>query len=438
MPARILRIYVDSFAGLERRVWMLAAATLINRSGSMVLPFLSLYLTRHLEYSALEAGRIVALYGVGAVLGSYLGGWLSDRVDPIRVLAGSLLASAVGFLALIKIQSFLGFAVAVTLTSTVAEGFRPALMVAVALTCRPETRTRSFALIRLAANLGMSVGPALGGILAVRGYGWLFFCDALTCSAAAVFVLMKLGRAGSSRTSTETPAPSSDKLEPARPAERPRGEPDAGSPWKDLPFLAFCGLVVAMATALFQIWTTFPLYLRSVYRLSEAAIGPVLALNAGLIALFEMPLLRAVERRRMMPLISVGALLTCAGMGLLPLGSGLAMAAASTVVWTVGEMLELPFTNTIVAERAPAGSTGRYMGMFTLTFSIAFIIAPIVGTAVYEGLGPSALWYGVAAFGLLLWLGFTLLAPAIERSRPAGAGVQPPAPVDADSGSSGS
>jgi MFS family permease len=279
-------------------------------------------------------------------------------------------------------------------------------MVAVAFTCRPENRTRSFALIRLAANLGMSIGPAIGGILAAHHYGWLFLGDALTCSAAAVFVLVVLGRSPD-QAPENTTAPSQ------------RHTTGSGSPWSDLPFLGFCLLVVCMATALFQIWTTFPLFLRSSYHLPETTIGLVIALNAAIIVVFEMPLLRLMEGRRLMPFIVWGSFLTCLGMGLLPFGTGVAMAVLSTAVWTLGEMLALPLTNTIVAERATPGTTGRYMGLFTLTFSVAFIIAPVIGTTIYDHLGARVLWLGVACFGVLLALGFAALAPHIEGQRSA-------------------
>ncbi len=396
----LIAAYRGAYAGLPREVWLLAGALLVNRAGTMVLPFLSLYLTRDLDLTAANAGLIIGCFGLGSMAGSFIGGWLSDRVDPVRVQEFSLIAGGFGFLAFTQLETFAALACGVLFLAAISEAFRPALMSAVAHRSSPKIRARAFALIRLAANLGMAVGPAAAGLLAIYGYVWIFVGDALTCWAAAVVLLttIKVDIAGGT-------------------AGRGKTGDRGGSPWRDLPFLGFMLLLVVLAMAFFQVWSTVPLYLRSFYGLSERSIGLLLALNALLIVLTEMPLIRAVENLDRMKLVGLGAFLVCGGLAILPFGPGWMAAVIFMVVLTTGEMLSMPITNALVAERAGVDSVGRYMGVYTLAFSTAFVLGPIVGSAIYQNLGPQFLWYGVGFAGIVLALAFAALSrPLRTRS----------------------
>ncbi|HQT94817.1 MAG TPA: MFS transporter [Thermoanaerobaculaceae bacterium] len=392
MLKRIVGTYRAAFSGLPREVWIQGLATLVNRSGTMVLPFMSLYLTTKLGFSIIAAGQVLSLYGIGAIAGSWLGGTLSDRMGPVRVQVASLAATGAGFLVLSRLTGRLPVSLAVFGLAVVAECFRPALFTAIARSSQTAVRTRSLALVRLAVNLGMTVGPAAGGLLAVHHYGLLFVADAATCWAAAL--VLGFTAAGTGRV-------------PQEPARAPGG---ALSPWRDGPYLAFLGIMVVLGTVFFQLSSTMPLYFRQHYHLAEDSIGLLLAINTVIIVAVEMVLLRALERRDHLLLAGLGCLLVCAGFGLLPLGSSRAFAALTVVVWTAGEMLSLPFTNSVAASRAPAAASGRYMGAYSLAFSVSFVLAPAVGTAVYQGFGPTALWVGVAATGAVLFAACALLA----------------------------
>jgi predicted MFS family arabinose efflux permease len=400
MLAAIARAYRAAFAGLPRRVWLLAIASLVNRSGTMVLPFLGLYLTRQLEFSMVDAGRILSLWGLGGALGAALGGWLSDRVGPLRVQICSLLGTGVGFIVLGQMELRLTVAISVLLVSVVGDAFRPAIFATVVEESSPAVRTRALALIRLAANLGMAIGPAVGGVLAVHHYGLLFVADAATCWLAAILLWVFLGRHQVRRTASST--------HPAR------GR--AATPWRDLPYLGFLGIIVGLGLVFFQFFSTLPLYLREVYGLHENIIGPLLATNAVIIALFEMVLLRAIEHLDHLLLVAVGCLLVGVGLGLMPFGRGVGYAAFTVVIWTIGEMLSLPMTNSIAAARGAPGSSGRFLGAYSLAFSLAFIVAPVAGTLVYERLGHDALWFGTATLGAALGAGCLVLRRPFARS----------------------
>ena len=379
----------------------------------MVLPFLTLYLTGQFGWSPAAAGRMLALYGAGAIGGSFLGGWAADRWSPVVVQQFSLVGTGVGFLALTRLSTEHAFGIAMVLISLVAEMYRPALLAAAGKDVPAEVRGRSMGLLRLAVNAGMSIGPAVGGLLATVNYDLLFVADACTCWAAATVLFLARRRAA---------------RRAARPGQLPAVETDVGtsspvgSPWRDGPFLAFLGLALVLAIVFFQINGTFPLYLHHEYGLSEAGIGGLLGLNALIVVACEMLILHRVERLSPLAVIGPGAFLLCLGFALLPLGRGALFAAGTVVVWTVGEMLTLPLANIFVAARAGPGRAGRYIGAYTMAFSTAFLIAPALGLSVYGRFGGRVLWGAAGAVGIALWLGFralgrVLASPPADASR---------------------
>lgn len=389
---RVAGIYRQAFRGLPRDVWLLSFVVLINRSGSMVLPFISLYLTEDRGLSLTAAGRVLAVYGLGAVAGSFLGGWLSDRIGATRTQTVSLAASGVGFLAFLLLHSPAAIAAGTFVLSAVVESLRPAAMADMAHRAPDEVQARAFALLRLAVNLGMGVGPAAGGFLALLDYRWLFVVDAVTCWLAAALMLVFL---------VPVEAGVDDAAEGTAAAPR--------SPWRDGMFLWLTLLLTLLATAFFQVFSTLPLYFRRAYGYREGTIGLLLALNAFLIVAFEMVLIHRLERRDRFLLLGLGCFLVCAGLGLMPFGSSIPFVALTIAVWTAGEMLSLPMANTIVAQRAGRKHRGRYMGLYTMSFSVAFVFAPACGTWVYDRFGADTLWHGVGLLGVVLWAGALVL-----------------------------
>lgn len=392
MLGQVASTYREAFSGLPRRVWLLAVVTLVNRSGTMVVPFLSLYLTTQLGFSISQSGRVVALYGVGSVLGSLLGGWLADRVGAVRVVRWSLIGTGAGFIVLSQVHTLWSLAATVLVLSVVAEAFRPAMLSSIALAAPPALRTRSMSLLRLAINLGMSVGPALGGLLAVNHYFWLFVVDAGTCWMA-VAALAATG------LDDRAHPPPTHAL-----ASGPR-------PWRDLPFLGFLGVMTCVGLVFFQLMSTWPLHLRGAYHLSEDHIGGLLAVNALLVALLEMIIVKKLEHRDPLRVIAVGCLLLGLGFGGIGLGHTAIWALLTVLMWTAGEMLTLPLSNMVAVGRATTGSTGRYVAVYTMSFSVASVVAPLAGTAIYQHAGSGALWAAVAGLAALGSLGCLVLRP---------------------------
>ncbi len=402
MIRHVIRVYRAAFAGLPRDVWILATVALVNRAGSMVLPFITLYLTQERGLSIARAGGLLALYGIGSTLGSWLGGIASDRFGAQRTMAASLITSGVCFVLLGLQRETWAIACGVLALAFTADMFRPAVMAAMAERAPEALQVRAFALLRLAINLGLTIGPAVGGVLAVRGYLWLFLVDGATSWAAALVLLL-------------APQAAVFAAHAARPDVRA-----SSSPWTDGPFLMLLAVTFSLACVFFQIVSTVPLYLRDAYGLREDAIGALLGMNAAIVVLFEMVLVHWSERRARMPLIALGCFLICAGFGLMPFGTSIGYAAFTIVVWSVGEMLSLPLINAVVADRAGVGQRGRYMGLYTMSFSTAFVLGPAGGTWLYEHLGADELWYVVGSVGLPLALGSLWLRRALEARRSLG------------------
>src|SRR3954453_17585079 len=434
--------YREAFSGLSRSVWLLSIASLINRAGTMVMPFLVLFLVEKRGFTKTQAGQTLALYGLAAMAASYYGGRLCDRFGPLRVMRWSLVLTGLSFWALGLVPGRLAISAMVLVLALVGEVFRPANLSALTLASdaaertrsialmrlprhprqaggpagggvgRPANlsaltlasdaaeRTRSIALMRLAVNAGMTVGPSVGGLLAAFSYGWLFLADGATSILAAVLLFFAFPGV---RT-------------PGAPAPRPAGSAPARSPFRDLPMMAMLGLMFLLSVVVFQVISTFPLSLRDLYGFSEARIGVTLASNTVIIVLFEMVLIHSLARRDPLKVAGFGSFLFGAGLALLPFGSGLGYAVFTVAIWTVGEMLAFPLMTRAVAARAPEDLRGTYMGLLNFSFAAGYVVAPLVGTWVYQHLGARTLWLGCGVVGVVVWAGF--YAVAVVSGRP--------------------
>lgn len=399
----IVKLYRQAYSGLPREAWLLFAVNLVNSSGAMVVFFLSLYLTRRLGFTPARAGQALSLYGLGSLAGGYLGGWFSDRLGSTSVQKLSLSVSGAFLIVLGQVRSAGGILPVLFLFSVAAGALYPANAASMSRVCPSELQVKGFALNRLANNLGVTIGPAVGGLLALRDYRLLFWADGLTCLAAAVLFLVIWKRP-------------EDQLQRA---EAKRGLPQPGvarPPWRDAPFLVLMLIVVVWGAVFVQIFATFPLYMRAVYGLAEDQIGRLLAVNTILIVTLEMAIMEKIRAYSQTRTINLSFLLLGLGIGLMPLGRGFLYAGFTVAVWTFGEILSMPLLSALIARRASPETRGRYMGFFSFAFSLAFIVGPAGGAAVYGHLGSKALWFGCAAVSGLLAIVFSALRRSLEPS----------------------
>lgn len=403
---RLMRLYVRSFSGLPRKVWLLSLIMVVNRSGAMVIAFLSVYLVNSMGYSATDAGWVMGAFGAGGVVGNYVGGILNDRYGSWHIMIFSLVGAGLLHILIGQVTEFWPLCLLVFLTSVTADAFRPANRAAIAIYADQEHLTQAYGLQRLAANLGFSVGPALGGLLiGLYGYEALFWADGLTFLAAATLFLLTL-------PADETSRPLPKEIAPAHPAQvLTESRPALQQPW--LLRLIFANACVI--TCFFQFFSTVPVYMTQA-GYTEGDFGLLLTISGVTIVLIEMPLVYLADRRyRPLFVMLTGTLLILTGYFILPLGvvTGYAMLVLWILLITLGEILFMPFTSTYVAKHAPPARRGEYLGVLSASYSLAFILTPILGFGVAERMGYAWSVYGVTSIGIV---GLALLL-TVDRAR---------------------
>jgi len=392
---KLFNNYLNTFNGLSKEVWWLALITLINRAGTMVIPFLSLYLTEDLKFSLSNVGTLMACFGLGSVVGSWLGGKLTDTIGYYKVMVRSLLSTGILFIALQFLNTFYALCLGVFLVILVADMFRPAMFVALSAYSKPENKTRSITLIRLAINLGFSAGPAVGGIIiTTMGYAGLFWVDGITCILATIVLFMVLN-------------PKKSKVQDNIVVTHP------DSAYKDKAFTIFLVAMFLFGVIFLQYFSTIPIYYREAHQLTELDIGLLLGANGFLIFLLEMPLIKWLENSRFSKteLMLFGAILTAASFIILNVTSWSGILIIGMFLMTIGEMIAFPFSNAFALERAKKGNQGEYMALYSMAFSMAHIFGHKAGMQMVDNWGFDNTWYMITVIG-----GFCVLLLLILKS----------------------
>lgn len=396
MLARTASLYKNAYTGLTPSSWWLSGVMLINRSGTMVLPFMTIYLIVDKGYSVGKAGIVMGLFGLGAVVGAWIGGKLTDSIGFYKVQLVTLLGGGILFMVLGQLQTFPLICIFSFVLSMVNEAFRPANSTAIVAYSKPDNRTRSYALNRLAVNLGWSVGNALGGFLSSIDYELLFWVDGITNIVAAVLLWLLL------RPSQQPKAATEDKKEPVDPRH---------SPYRDKVFLWFAFLTMVFACAFFQFLGNTNAYYAVDLHFSNMFIGLLGALNGILIAIIEMVLVYKLEGRRSNTFYIIRGVclvgLAYFLFNLLDMNHFFAIIVIT--ILTVGEMLALPFMNTFWITRSADHNRGQYAGLYTIAWSVAQTMGPFVGAQIAQQSGFETLWWTVGSICFVIAVGFSFL-----------------------------
>ncbi|RFS16352.1 MFS transporter [Emticicia sp. C21] len=390
----MVSLFRNAFGGLSRQVWLLAIVMFVNRSGTMVIAFLTVYLTQKLHFSVQEAGIVMTMFGVGSIFGTWMGGKLTDKIGYYPVQFWSLFLGGIMFIVMVHTQHFYLLCIYAFLLSTFGEAYRPANSASIADFSTPETFTRSVSLIRLAINLGWSIGPAIGGFLAARDYDLLFWADGLTNIGAGIFVwaFLRSTRKKKEAEATETVIDKKD------------------SALRDRTYMIFIVLASLYAIAFSQLFTIGPLFYKQACNLTEVQIGYLLGLNGLIVALFEMIFIYKIEGRfERLALISFGAFLVIPNYIIFLLTHNYIWLIIGIIFATFSEMFAMPFMNAFSIERAKPHNRGQYSALYAMSWSIAQISAPLIGTQTIALFGFDALWYILGSLGLVSTLGFGAL-----------------------------
>ena len=396
--------YIASFKGLSKEIWYLAFVTFVNRAGTMILPFLSRYLNEELEFSLENVGIILSFFGIGSLVGHYLGGKLTDKIGFYNIMVRSLLTTGFLFIGLQFVTSFWAMCFSIFIIMSIADMFRPALFVSLKAYSKPENQTRSLALIRLAINLGFIFGPIVGGFLIVNsGYITLFWIDGITCILSTLLFVMLVKK---------------KELHNDEEKEEALQKAKKFSLLQDKPYLIFLGISFLMGMVFMQLFFTMPTFHNKQFGLTEDYTGLLMLLNAVLIVLLEMPLVSWIESKKISnpKLFFYSSFLMGISFVFLLFDSYWQILIIHMLFITVGEMISFPFTNTFAMNRAKKGQEGSYMAWYSISFSFAHIICPILSFTIIEKFGYKTNWSLTAIYGLIAMLLSVWLYQIIKKS----------------------
>jgi predicted MFS family arabinose efflux permease len=424
----------QSFSGIPRIIWLLSSVSLINRVGTMVVCFLTIYLTQQLGFDLRSAGYVLVFYGIGTIGGLYVGGWLTDKIGYKQVQMWSLILAGASFIATMYVRDFWAMCTMTFLFAFFGDAFRPANQVAIRMNSDEATRTRAFSLMRIAVNLAISVALVGGGLLVRLGWEWLFWVDGLTCFAAALLLYFFVnekntppqyisdfgGRISegemveSERQTILIEGTIEDKSEGTTEYKRAATDKTATtlSAYLDRDYLLFVFLTFIGATVFMQIMWTVPVFFKEIYHWNEAQIGLANALNAVLIMVIEMPLIFRIENKKpAMWFVRLGIILY--GLAYVAFFLPPYWAILAVVIYMVmisfGEIFVMPFSTSWATKRSGTARQGQYMGLYGMAYSVSNVFAPFVGTQVIATFGYSALWFLMLGLSGVAFAGFWYL-----------------------------
>ena len=360
--------------GIPKNIWLLSAATLINRSGTMVLPFLALYFAKELKVSVSEAGLALVAFGLGSLILAPFVGRLSDRFGPLSIMKLSLFASGFMLFLFSFIDNYNIALIVTFLWSALSEAFRPANLTFISNETAPGQRKTAFALNRIAINLGMSIGPVIGGILAYYNYHLLFYVDGVTSIMAAGFLMISPFEKFHEEEVIKEAVLAQQKI------------------YKDKRFIYYILALLPVEFVFFQHLGAVPIYFVKELHYTEAIYGILMAINTVIIIFVEVPLNGSMSHWRDSSSLALGSLLCALGFGMMAFSANIYYLVLSIIVWTFGEMIFFPSSASFLSNIAPKDKVGEYMGYYQMNFSFSFMVAPWLGAIVLENYGSTILW----------------------------------------------
>jgi MFS family permease len=383
--------------------WVLILGTFIDRIGRAILfPFFTLYITRKFAVGMTEVGLVFGLFSISNVVGSMIGGALTDRLGRKGMILFGLVASGLSSLLMGQIEVFELFFGFTVVTGLFANAGGPAQQAMVADMLAEEKRAEGFGVLRVVINLADTMGPMVGGLLASQSYLFLFIGDAVVSVIAAVIVYLRL----------QETRPVSDKEVPEESVAQAFG--GYLKVVKDTVFVWFLGAFMLMVVVYMQMHTTLAVYLRDVHGIAEKGFGYMMSLNAALVVLFQIPITRRIKEYRPLVVMIAGTLLYAAGFGMVGIVSTYALFLVAIVVITAGEMLVSPVGQAIAARLSPEEMRGRYMAVFGFSWVIPTAVGPFLAGLVMDNFNPAWVWYCAGILALVSAGGYYLLLAGVK------------------------
>ncbi|MEW1774072.1 MFS transporter [Streptomyces sp. NPDC086777] len=403
MPSAALRRAVrETVSGLPREFWWLWTSTLVNRLGAFVATYMALYLTLDRGYSASYAGLVASLHGLGGVVSSLAGGVMADRLGrrPTLLVAQGSTAAAVALLGFV--QDPVAIAAVAFLVGVASNASRPAVQAMMADIVRPEDRVRAFSLNYWAINLGFAVSSMGAGFIAEVSYRAGFLIEAGMTAVCAVLVFLRLPESRPRQAAAEAAGDSEVSLLTVV---------------RDGRYMGVVGLSFLVALIFQQGSVGLPVAMGEA-GFSPADYGMAIAVNGILIVVLQIPVTRVIQYRDPRSLLVVSSLLAGYGFGLTAFAGSVGVFALTVCVWTLAEIVNAPTQTGLVVQLSPVHGRGRYQGMYTLSWSAAALIAPLLSGVVIDRFGARWLWGVCAVVGTAAALGYGLLMRRLPVERP--------------------
>ncbi|MET7884314.1 MDR family MFS transporter [Streptomyces avermitilis] len=410
-PVSLRRAARETVSGLPREFWWLWTSTLVNRLGAFVATFMALYLTLDRGYSASYAGLVASLHGLGGVVSSLGAGVMADRLGrrPTLLIAQSSTAVSVALLGFM--HDPVAIAAVAFLVGMTSNASRPAVQAMMADIVRPEDRVRAFSLNYWAINLGFAISSMAAGFIAEFSYLAGFLIEAGMTMICALVVFAKLPES--------RPAPTG----------KASAEPEVGlrTVLRDGRFMSVVGLSFLVALVFQQGSVGLPVAMGEA-GFTPADYGMAIAVNGVLIVALQIPVTRFIEHRDPRRLLVLSSLLAGYGFGLTAFAGSVGVFMLTVCVWTLAEIVNAPTQTGLVVGLSPTHGRGRYQGMYTLSWSVAALVAPLMAGFVIDRFGAEWLWGLCAVVGTGAGVGYGALMRRLPVQEPAVvAPVQEPA-----------
>ncbi|MFF8972441.1 MDR family MFS transporter [Streptomyces sp. NPDC014995] len=404
----------ETVSGLPREFWWLWTSTLVNRLGAFVATFMALYLTLDRGYSASYAGLVAALHGLGGVVSSLGGGVMADRLGRRPTLLVAQVATALSVAALGFVHHPVAIAGVAFLIGMASHASRPAVQAMMADIVRPEDRVRAFSLNYWAINLGFAVSSMAAGFIAEVSYLAGFLIEAGMTLVCAVVVFLKLPE---SRPGKETQGGRQDAV-------------GLGTVLRDRRFMGLVGLSFLVAFVFQQGAVGLPVAMGQA-GFTPADYGMAIAVNGILIVALQIPVTRFIEHRDPGRLLVISSVLAGYGFGLTAFAGSVGVFALTVCVWTLAEIVNAPTQTGLVVRLSPVHGRGRYQGMYTMSWAVASLLAPLMSGVVIDRFGAEWLWGLCAVVGTVAAAGFAVLMRRLPEETPAGIPAEKPREIPA-------
>ncbi|WP_338785399.1 MFS transporter [Streptomyces sp. DG1A-41] len=414
---RARRAVRETVSGLPREFWWLWTSTLVNRLGAFVATFMALYLTLDRGYSATYAGLVAALHGFGGVISSLGGGVMTDRLGRRPTLLIAQASTAVSVAILGFVHHPVAIAGVAFLVGMASNASRPAVQAMMADIVRPEDRIRAFSLNYWAINLGFAVSSMAAGFIAEVSYRAGFLIEAGMTMVCAILVFLRLPESRPAETVRTAAASEKTAVASEKSAAVPDSPVSLGTVLRDGPFMSVVGLSFLVALIFQQGSIGLPVAMGEA-GFTPAEYGMAIAVNGILIVVLQIPVTRFIEHRDPRRLLVISSLLAGYGFGLTAFAGSVGVIALTVCVWTLAEIVNAPTQTGLVVRLSPLHGRGRYQGMYTMSWSVAALVAPLMSGFVIDRFGAEWLWGLCAVVGTVAGLGYGALMRRVPKEKP--------------------